>query len=481
MNFNLYKIALVFGFFLMLPSTAMEQTLEHERPLTTDSKAPIDFSLFESINQLGELQLNLPKSHYFMTDGGVPAVFTPMHHLPIVDLDIVFEVGSYHDELIRQGAEDIAKMTAMMMLQGTDTLDDEAFGEKAEGLAMALSFQADTEAFAISLRALTDNDTLENAVVMLLDAYANPRFDETILARNKAQAAVAVQMAKENPAFLAQLALAGIVNKNDPKAYDDIPLAIDKITRDELLAYKNRFLVAQNAKIAITGALSLDEAKTLANRLAAGLTQGKKAPPIRRANTPKPIHYHIDYPSEQTYVLIGAVTPTYRTDKAGVQQLSDFYVGGAILHAGLMEVIREQNGYTYGIDSDILFDKEQGVYYLSFSTQNQLATQAIADTMTFVQDYLTLGPPKEDLVGEIHGKKYAYPVLFATHTDVHQQVLDMFFGGHAKDHLQTYLTRLDNATVESVNQALNYFISPKHFIVITVGKTKPKVVLPKDK
>lgn len=483
---KLFKKSLLGLSLAILPMMAINAHADRVQGDVSKIDIQTALSQFSSVNQLGELNLSIPKSGYFSTDNGVPVIFTPMHNLPVVDIDLDFKGGSLHDDKIRAGAGgSIVAMTASMMTQGTTNLDEEAFAEKSESLAITLSVNAGSENFNFSLRALKQDNILDEAVDLMMDAYANPRFDEAILARNKAQIAVGLKAQESSPAFLAKRAFDGIMDHNNPNAYDNAIEKINQINRDELFAFKNQFLVADNARLAITGDLSLDEAKMLANKIARHLPKGEKVAQIKAHTKPAVVHHHIDFPSTQTHIIIGGMTPAPVPNKTKdeIQTYHDYTLGNAVLAGGdfnarLMQAIRVKGGYTYGISGGMKYTSQNGVYAIDFSTKNEDATNAIADTLATIDEVLKNGITQDELDLEKTGVKNAYPTRFGSHSGVHGAVSSVFFDEYPKDHLQTRFDRLDNATLQTVNQALQKFVRPENFVIVTVGAVKPQVVLP---
>lgn len=481
----LYKSIVVAMAVLATYAQASDERVVNITHISTEQKQA-ELAKFDSLNQLGELTLTLPKPVYFTTTNGVEAMFTPMHNLPIVDIALEFAVGTKHDEFIKKDAEGIATLTASLMTSGTKTLDEEAFKEKTDELAMALSVGAGSETYRVGLRSLLIDETLDESVAIMLDAINNPSFDQKVFERLKAQLLIADRMARQDPSYLASQAFSAIIEKDDPKAYDDIAKALARIEREDLVAYQERFLVAENAKLAITGDLSFESAKALAERIATALPKGQKAPEFLPVKTPKPRHYHITHPSTQTVVLMGNITPVPAKSKVGTQEVHDYTIGNNVLAGGdfnsrLMKEIRVKNGYTYGIGGGLNYDSQRGLYRIGFSAETAKAPDAIHKTFEVIKDTLATGITQDEMSDEKSGMKNAYPARFATHAGVHGAVSTVFFDDLPKDHLETRFERLDNATLESVKTALNKYILPNEFIVVTVGATKPKIVLPKDK
>lgn len=482
MNF-FKKSVLIFVVLFGFINTGFSNRIENN---TSNIDINMALKKFSGVNQLGDLQLIIPNSHYFHTSHNVPVIFTPMNNVPIVDIKIDFKnSGSFNAKSLREDGDLIADMLATSFLQGTKDLDEEQFAEKMALIAGNLSVEAGSENFTFSIRSVND-ESLNDVLSMFADVYQNPRFDDQILARNKARMIESAKESEESPEYLASRAFRGIMQANNPNAFDKPAEQINKVTRGELLKFKQQFLVASNAKIAITGDISLDRATSIAKQITSILPKGEEAKPIKPFMTPKPIHYHITHPSTQTFVLIGGVTPTVLPNKSDLQRYHDYTLGNSILAGGdfnarLMQAIRVKGGYTYGITGGLGYNSQRGIYQIDFSTKNEQASQAIADTLATINEVLKNGVNQAELDLEKTGAKNAYPTRFASHSGVHGAVSSVFFDNYPKDHLLTRFERLDNATLQSVNAALRHFILPDNFVVVTVGAKKPEVVLPKDR
>ena len=81
---------------------------------------------------------------------------------------------------------------------------------------------------------------------------------------------------------------------------------VPNIDKQQLIDFKDRYLVAANASIAITGNLTLTQAKTLAEDITSKLPAGQS---VAELPEPQPFtqaqHIHIPFPSTQTTVLMG--------------------------------------------------------------------------------------------------------------------------------------------------------------------------------
>lgn len=480
------KLAQVISVILAISILGTTPAIANQNHSTAMSSAKLqlsDDSIIDSIDQLGKLDFRVPTTHRFDTDNGVAVVFTELHQLPIADISVDFYAGSAFDGQIRTDGDGIANMTATMLTQGTSTLDEDAFIAKKEQLGIELGSGVSKDGLSLSLRSLSNEQTLNDGVALLIDALTHPVFDDKILERNKSRLISSIKQKKQNPAYVASLAYTQALYGEHPYSHAATgdETSVDRLRREDLMAFKNQFLTKDNAKITITGDLSLDDAKALANRISAKLPSGKSYQgSIGAPAKPAPRHIHIDHDSSQTQIIIGHLTDAERTDTASRQRFSDLSLGNEILAgsdftARLMKTIREQKGYTYGIYGGIERMQAAGSYAVRFSTNGEQARDAIFDTVAIIQDTLTNGITHDELALVRLGNKNSFPEIFASNASIHHMTGSLAFGNYPADHLATRLERLDRATIASVNQALKDAIRPDDFIIITVGKSKPEL------
>ena len=466
---------------LLFISPSVQANTTHHHTLTSSELKLADDSIIDSINQLGELTVNIPNTQYFQTNNGVSVAFTPLHELPIVDISLYFNAGSAYDHQV--GKSGTANMVATMLTQGTDSLSEDEFVAAKERLGIDFTSTANKDNLTLSLRSLSDQSLLNQAADLMVDAVTQPAFDDKTLQRNKNQLITSLKQKKQNPYHVASVAYHQAVYENHPYAHattgDEDSIA--KIDRDELLNFWHTFINANNATLVITGDMTAEQAKSLANHLTAKLPTGKSYKNTLDLTKPvKARHIHIPHNSSQTQIIIGHPTSKVRTDKAGRQEFSDFSLGNEILAGGdfnarLMKTIREQKGYTYGIYGGMERLRAGGNYVVEFSTDGDKAADAIVATLHIMNESLNEGITQEELELVRLGNKNGFANIFSSNASIHRVIGALFVADYPKDHLNHTLNRLDNATINSVNTALNLRIKPDEFIIITVGKTKPNL------
>lgn len=447
-----------------------------------DSNAPIvALSTLTSIDNAKPLQVTVPKIEHFVTKAGIPVSFVRAAALPIVDIDLRFNAGSARDGSLRRGGFGIANMTATMLTQGSKRLDENEFTRAAETLGINLDSSAYKDMFIVSLRSLSDDEHLLPALDLMSQMLNQPTFDKAILARNKARLLVGLQQQKQDPGSLASLAFSEALYGDHPYAHPSSGTleSVPTIEQQDLLAFKNRYLVAANASLAMTGNLSLEQAKKIAEDVTADLAIGQAASVLPE---PKPLtaakRIHIPFDSSQTTVLMGQLGDKRATDAQAQQQQTNFAVGNDVLAGGdfnarLMTEIRKNLGLTYGISGSMSPMLARGPYQIGFSTRNDKARAAIDASIAVIDETLDKGITNAEMRLTTDNMKNSFPMSFASNAGINGLLGMMNFYQLPDDYLKGYMTRIDKVQLAQVNQTLRDKIDPSKFLIVTVGQDDP--------
>lgn len=447
-------------------------------------QTPIDFNTplpaLESLEKVEKIDFHLPNFERFFAVGGVPVIFTKLDGLPMVDIDVSFRAGSAHDDQIRPNAQGIANMTADLLNKGTKTLNEEGFLLMRDNLGIKLGAGASKDSFSVSLRSLSDDKILNDALDLMKQMLTEPIFDDAVLARNKENLKNSIKQSEQDPSYVASRTYSQALFGNHPYAAlttGDLA-AVDKLSRNDLMAFKDKFLVRQNAIITITGNLEKSQAKKIADNIASALPNGKKSDVIPTPKKPIHKHIHVPHDSTQTSIIIGHLAPKFATDdKSFVQgtrfNLANSVMAGGSFNARLMDEIREKRGYTYGIHGNGLAMASAGSYQVSFSTAAHQAKNAIEQTLKVINETVTKGIRQDELDLVASQQKHQYPMNFASNADIHSIATIMNFYGLPDSYAVDEIKRIQNTTLDDANQALKDIVHPDEFIIITVGQEKP--------
>lgn len=448
---------------------------------TNNKKSPSNaLPALDSINQLGAIDFQLPKMQRFNTDTNVPVIFTPLHNLPVVHIDVSFRVGSAYDTKFGE-----SNMVAKMLTQGTDTLDEDEFVATKEKLAIVLDADSDKDFLSFGLKSLTG--TLDPALSLFKNALTTSSFDPKTLERNKTQLLTQLKSRQEDPSYEANKQFLTTLLKNHPYGHliTGNSDSIKSLTSKDLRTFAKRYLVQENAKITITGDISDKDAKHIANDLANSLPTGKKAQALPQV-TPYPTvkngensasYLHTPMNNTQTHIIMGQLLPARQKDKTTWQAYTDFNVANSILAGGdfnarLMDTIRVKKGYTYGIYGHRSPLATTDIYNIEFSVKGDRTSDAIADTLAVVNQTKQQGIKPEELALEKFSRINSFPSGFASNSGIHHIALSLNNDDMPIEYLSDYPNRVNNVSLDNANKALQA-LTPNEWLFVTVGDEKP--------
>ena len=456
---------------------------DYREPTTAvDATAPIAaLSTLSSLDNVKPLQVTVPNIEHFNTKTGIPVSFVRTTALPIVDIDLRFNAGSARDASIRAQGFGIANMTATMLTQGTKSLDENGFTRAVETLGINLNSSAYKDMFIVSLRSLSDDEHLLPAIDLMTQMLNEPTFDQQILSRNKARLLVGLQQQKQDPGSLASLAFDKALYGTHPYAHPSSGTleTVPNIEKKDLTDFQARYLVAANASLSMTGNLTLDQAKQIAESVTSHLPKGKAAAtlPEPKALT-KAQYIHIPFPSTQTTVLMGQLGDKRATDSKAQQQQTNFAIGNDVLAGGdfnarLMTEIRQNLGYTYGISGAMSPMLARGPYQISFAVRNEKARAAIDASLGVINNTLEKGITADELRLTTDNLNNSFPMGFASNAGINGLLGMMNFYKLPDNYLTDYMMRIDGVKLAGVNQTMRDTLTPDKFLIVTVGQDDP--------
>jgi len=145
------------------------------------------------------------------TPRGLKAWLVEDRSTPVVALSFSFDGGSARDPAGQKG---VSSLTASLLTDGAGPMNAEAFKQRLEEQATALSFGSSLDYFGGSMRLLSANR--DDAFEMLRQAMTAPRFDADRIEQRRAQMIAGLNQADQRPATVAQRTMMATVFAGHP-------------------------------------------------------------------------------------------------------------------------------------------------------------------------------------------------------------------------------------------------------------------------
>ena len=409
-----------------------------------------------------------PDIQHWKTSNGARVYYVSAPELPMVDVRIVFDAGSARDG----NKPGLASLTNSLLDEGVPGKDVNAIAEAFENVGAGYGADSQRDMALASIRTLTDPAALKPAMQTFAEVLAKPIFPNKSFERNRKAMLVGLQQEQQSPSSLAEKAFFKAVYGDHPYASpgNGTEKSLKAMSRNDVINYHKKYYVAQNAVLAIVGAVDKKQAEQLAEQLTKGLNKGQRAKeiaavkPLTKENVNK-----IEHTSKQTHMRIGQPG-----SKRGDKDYFTLYVGNHILGGSglvsrLSDEIREKRGLSYSVYSYFLPMREHGPFMMGLQTKNETADEARKVLMESLNKYRDEGPTKEELKRAKQNITGGFALRVDSNKKITGYVAMIGFYGLPLDYLDTFTKKVEAVTVADIKDAYKRRLDPDKLATVTVG------------
>ncbi len=357
-------------------------------PATTDVKpawqtAGIDWTAAPRSNE--GMAFTPPSAQSFTLKNGARVIVIENHRLPLVSIESLhLGAGSREDGK----ATGIAALTADLLDEGAGSLSADALPEALERLGASLDVNTGSDFSSITMSALT----FDRAAELLGDVVQRPIFAAADFERVKADRLEALALRKDRPRQIAALVFARVVFGEHPYANptEGDPATVKALTLDAVKQFWTRAYNPQHAVFIVAGDVSSEQVRSKLETIFAGWTNKiAKSAAERRAPVAGPgrpmiaIVHRPDAP--QSVVLIGRRSMAAGDDRYFTSEIINTALGGSFA-SRLNQKLREELGYTYGINSSFWRGRWGGTWTVASSIRSDVTVAGIEQALRIIND-----------------------------------------------------------------------------------------------
>ena len=324
-----------------------------------------------------EITPAVPRPHSQRLANGLTVITVENRGLPLVTAALVARGGSATDPRDRAG---LAALTAAVMTEGTATRSAAQIDQAAEALGASLTSAAGWDGTQIGLTVRADR--LDQALAIVADVARNPALAEEEIERQRAQAVDAVAVTLSDPGNVARLASARALYGASAYGHPagGTAASLRAISREDVQAAYRRAWLEQHATLVLSGDISPERARTLAERHFGDWRV--EIPPLIRENGQRPPAARpdvvvIDMPGAGQAAVAVARNTVARADPAYFRALVANAVLGGGYSARLNQEIRIRRGLSYGSGSSLDARRAPGPFVAVTQTRNDAAAEVL--------------------------------------------------------------------------------------------------------
>ena len=418
-----------------------------------------------------ESELVLPPVREGRLSNGVRVLHAQRDGTPTVDMVMAFDAGGSADQGMKPGLQGF---TVGLMDDGTETLTGQEFAQAQEMLGARMYAWSDSDTTSFSVSALTRS--LDDTVDLWSQYIRDPGFRESDLERERGMAVSGVQQALSDPTSIAGRVFTYLMFGAD-HAYG-APLAgradvIRSYSRDDLVAFHQRFIRPDNAVIFAAGDADFD---TLMATLEASFGDWT-APDAPRGQTTiadvaaqtAPRVVLVDRPgSVQSVIRVGHVAPNGLDPRNFDLDVLNGVLGGGFTSRLNMN-LREEKGWTYGAGSNVNDALGPQVFSVSTSVQTDRTADALSEIARELNEIGGTRPASaEELELYRRGQVLTLPDRFETNNAMVGYLSYVTRYDHPYEWITTLPDRYAAQTPETVTAAAD-MLNPNAMTWVIVG------------
>ncbi len=424
--------------------------------------------------------VNFPELQKFELPNKMQVIVVENHEVPIVDVQLSFNVGDVHDELL-------ATMTASMLTEGTKKRPKAKIDAEIEQVGSSLSAFSGTHESVITTRVLKPN--LKMALGLAADVARNPKFEQEALDKLKEQQKSALKQAKSSGQALGETLLFNLLYpEGHPYGRPFLTEAeIDGVTPEQLAEFHSTWYAPNNARLVLSGDITKDEAEKLAKKVfGPWKPRMEDFPPYPldkfggadyQKVLPKEFTVHIvDRKSASTEIFMGNLSLA-RNDANWEKMMVVNRIFGSGASSRLFQDIRETKRLTYNVNAFIQPAKAVGAFYIATQTKEvDQMMNALFEQIDWIhgksnQPGHEADPSEKEFEDAVNGVAQSFPLGIETASQVAGRVGTQLTFGLADDYWGSYRDKIAATKRDEVKEIAAKYIHPVPVIVM-VGRAK---------
>lgn len=409
-----------------------------------------------------------PNIEHWTTSNGLRVYYVAAPQLPMLDIRLTFAAGGSRDG----DKPGVAMLTSSSLNDGAGGISADELAEKFESVGAIYGGGAARDMAWVTLRTLTLEDEMKAGLDTWLTVLGKPDFPEKEFKNSQKLTLVGLQAEKQSPGSLGEKAFMQALYGDHPYASPEngTEASINAMTTGDLRAFYQQYFVARNGVLALVGAIEREQAEVLAERIAAVLQSGEKAPPLPEVEpltAAKTIH--IPYPSEQAHITIGQ-PGTKRGDPDYFSlYLGNHILGGSGFTSRLTKEVRSKRGLSYSVYSYFALMGQLGPFQMGLQTKLSQTDEAIAVMRDTLQTFRDDGPSGNELGASQKNITGGFPLRTASNSSIVSYLSMIGFYDMPLDYLDTFTSKVEALTHEQVVDAFQRRLDPEKMLTVIVG------------
>lgn len=415
---------------------------------------------------------NPPQIFSFQLAHGLRVCLVNKSNLPLLSMHLVLPYGAEADF---PGKAGLADLTAEMLMLGTKKRSALQLAADIDSLGAILSAHAGWNYTSLHILGLQED--WETLLAILLEVYTEPAFAKEEFAQLKKRRLAALEQQKDESSIIADEHFQTTIFQGTPydhPVYGSLS-SLPQILWEDIKEFHAQNFLPQGSFLVFVG--SLEEKKLLRwvedKFPAIKNRRGAYAEESKNSYSPVKKIILIDRPDlTQSQIRLGHLSLPHNHPDYLPFAVMNYILGGGGFSSRLMQRIRVELGYTYGIRSGLEPRKKPGPFLISTFTPTETTYACVQEILAVEKKFRQEGATEEERLEAINFFIGSYPMKFETLGQIAQKVIQMEVHDLDKDYLINYPKKIANISVAEINRVAREYLHPEEMVLVIVGQTK---------
>jgi predicted Zn-dependent peptidase len=416
------------------------------------------------------------------------------HDIPWFNASLMVRTGPFLEPKDKLGTD--AFTSAVMRSGGSKTMSGDEITERMDFLGGSLGGGGgamgrggrgggggggDAKSLSIHMR------HLDEGLKIWMDVLSNPAFPEDRLRREKEAALPAIRNRNRDVGTVAGRVYEQLIYGEDtPITAERTEAGVNSVTRDDLVAWYNKYWGANNAMLIVYGDFKKAE---MLQKLEATFGKWRKAekavPPIPKVQQVAKAGVYMVQPQgatpNQGLIRLGHIGLKVDDPDYPAVDLMNYTLGGGSFSSRITKIVRTDNGLAYSTGSSfgggggrggggggggVLYP---GTFTASCQTKNSTVVFAAQLMLNIIDDMRAGNVTEADLKMAKTARINAFPSRFPSIGSILRTFADLEFNGRPMDHEETYLAKYEKVTLDDVKRVAKQYLRPDQMIILVAG------------
>ncbi|BBB31882.1 zinc protease [Thermotomaculum hydrothermale] len=430
------------------------------------------FSIVKNYKEIKYPPLKVPEKvtpEKIELNNGLTVLILEDHELPVVSGEIMFHAGSVCDPDGKEGLSEL--FSNVLRTGGNSLMNGDEMDEFLEGTASSIEASSDDTSISVSFDCLKEN--FPKVFDLFVATLTSPEFEQQKIEIAKAQMKAMIVRRNDDPKAIARRVFSRrIYGLTSPFSKQAELATVSAITREDLIAYREKYFCGKNAVMYIYGDFNAKEVKKLLkDKLAKSLKTGEKAQLPSKIKPEKSGIYFVQREGvTQSNIVFGNLVKMKKDNPDYPAAVIFSRILGGGFSSRFMKTIRRDMGLSYSPHAYIYAPYNYyGFFMGAINTRLNATGKVIETALSIIKDIQENGVTEEELKQVKDEFLNSYVFQFDSKEKQIAKVAYYTFYGYPVDFNERFFNAVKKVTNEDIKRVANKYIDLNNLTIAVVG------------